>query len=155
MAASGATANQSKSFFNPTAIVIVALLVIGGGAFWYLEKTADQREPGPVLTAEAKAYVKNLKLSEVEMKAKENTLKQAVVEITGRIANAGDRPVRLVELTCVFYDPYGQLVLRERVPIVKSPLEPGETRNFRLPFDTIPESWNQGMPQLVIAQIQF
>jgi hypothetical protein len=63
-----------------------------------------------------------------------------------------------VELNCVFYDPYGQVVLRERVPIVRSRqggLNPGETREFRLAFDTIPESWNQMLPQLVIAQITF
>jgi hypothetical protein len=34
-------------------------------------------------------------------------------------------------------------------------LAPGETKQFRLPFDDIPENWNQVMPQLVIAQIQF
>jgi hypothetical protein len=34
-------------------------------------------------------------------------------------------------------------------------LAPGQTKSFRLPFDTIPESWNQVMPGLVIAQIQF
>jgi hypothetical protein len=33
--------------------------------------------------------------------------------------------------------------------------EPGKTRPFRLAFDTVPESWNQALPVLVIAQIQF
>jgi hypothetical protein len=32
---------------------------------------------------------------------------------------------------------------------------PTETKSFRLPFDNIPESWNQMMPQLVIARIDF
>jgi hypothetical protein len=50
------------------------------------------------------------------------------------------------------------VVLRERVPIVRRQLgglNPGQTKDFRLAFDNIPESWNQVMPQLVIAQIQF
>jgi hypothetical protein len=34
-------------------------------------------------------------------------------------------------------------------------LMPGETKEFRLPFDTLPESWNQALPDLVIAQIVF
>ncbi len=58
----------------------------------------------------------------------------------------------------MFHDSYGQLVLRKRVPIV-SPrmggLKPGETKSFRLPFDELPESWNQAMPQLVIAGVKF
>ena len=29
-------------------------------------------------------------------------------------------------------------------------LKPGEEKSFRLPFDTVPESWNQSMPGLVI-----
>jgi hypothetical protein len=34
-------------------------------------------------------------------------------------------------------------------------LKPGESRDFRLPFDDIPGSWNNQMPQLVIARIEF
>jgi hypothetical protein len=50
------------------------------------------------------------------------------------------------------------VVLRERVPIVGARmggLAPGATKSFRLPFDTIPESWNQVLPELVIARIVF
>ena len=81
-----------------------------------------------------------------------------MVEITGRIGNTGNRVLQLVEINCVFYDPYGQVVLRQRVPIVSRKaggLAPGDTKPFRLPFDTLPESWNNQMPQLVIARIDF
>ena len=53
------------------------------------------------------------------------------------------------------YDTMGQVVFRERVPIVRKPLAPGETAAFRLPFEGLPDSWNKQMPQLVIAQIDF
>ena len=92
------------------------------------------------------------------MQKHESYLKQAVVEITGKLGNNGDRVLNVVEINCVFYDPYGQVVLRERVPIVSRKiggLAPGEIKNFRLAFDNIPESWNQALPQLVIAQIVF
>jgi hypothetical protein len=92
------------------------------------------------------------------MKAHESFLKQAMVEITGEIGNAGDRVLKTVELNCVFYDPYGQVVLRQRVPIINAQMggvKPGEARQFRLPFDNLPESWNNVMPQLVIAGITF
>jgi hypothetical protein len=64
----------------------------------------------------------------------------------------------VVEINCIFYDPYGQVVLRQRVPIVSPKaggLSPGAAKPFRLPFDTIPESWNNIMPQMVIARIDF
>ena len=107
------------------------------------------------LTAEGKAYVRNLQLSDVAMKATESYAKQVLTEIEGNVKNAGDRAVNRVEVTAVFYDRYGQLCLRERVPSIKSTLKPGESRRFRLAFDDIPESWNNQMPQLVIAQVVF
>jgi len=113
---------------------------------------ANKDEP---LTAEAKAYVRNLKLSEVAMQANESYGGQVVTEIVGKITNSGDHTVEHAEVACVFYDSINQLILRERVPLLKAPLKPGETRSFRLPFDDIPGSWNNQMPQLVIAQIKL
>jgi hypothetical protein len=141
------------------AVVVLGLVVLGGIGFWYLDRQSRQvTTQTQVLSADTKAYVQHLKLSEVQMKATETYLNQTVVEIVGKITNTGDRRLRLVEVNCVFYDPWGQVVLRERTAIVRSRTDGlglGETRDFRLPFDDLPESWNQGMPQLVIAQIVF
>jgi hypothetical protein len=144
----------------PIPLVVGAIVVALGASAWAVyDYWARQHPPvPPVLTAEAKAYVRNLQLSEVEMKAAESYMKQRVVEIVGKIANNGPRQVNVVEINCVFYDPYGQVVLRERVPIVggrTGALASGSKKNFRLAFDNIPQSWNQALPQLVIAQIIF
>jgi hypothetical protein len=144
----------------PVAVIVVTVVIIlGAGLFFYLNWASNRPSaPPPPLTGEAKAYVRNLALMDVDMQKHESYLKQAVVEITGKIGNKGQRTLRLVEINCVFYDPYGQLVLRQRVPIVSQKiggLAPGEIKNFRLAFDNIPESWNQALPQLVIAQIVF
>jgi hypothetical protein len=152
-------AQPKKTSIPPVAVVIGLVLVLGLAGFLYLDHTAKKEPPPPPpLTAEARAYAKYLQLANVNMKAHESYLKQSVVEITGDISNAGDRTLKLVEITCVFYDAYGQVALRERVPIVSTKLglvPPGQTRPFRLPFDNVPEAWNQAMPQLVIAGIQF
>lgn len=141
------------------AVVIGVVLVLGAAGFFFLDRASRQPPPPPpALTADAKAYVRNLKLSDVQMQAHEDYFKQQIVEITGTIANAGDRPLQVVDINCVFYDPYGQVVLRQRVPIVSRKaggLAPGASKPFRLPFDTLPESWNNQMPQLVIAAIEF
>ena len=139
--------------------IIGGMVALGGAGFWYLERQSKYPvRQIPVLTPDAKAYVKLLKLSDVEMKASESYAQQTIVEIVGKIGNGGDRPLQSVSIHCVFYDPYGQVVLRQRVEIVRSRtggLKPGETKSFRLPFDNLPGSWNQGPPQLVIAEIQF
>jgi len=89
------------------------------------------------------------------MKATESYSKQVLTEIEGSVRNSGNRTVERVEVTAYFYDRYNQLVLRERVPIVKKTFKPGESRRFRLAFDDIPDTWNNEMPQLVIAQVVF
>jgi hypothetical protein len=148
-----------KATIPPMAIVIGLVLVLGLGGFYYLDRAAKKPPPAPPpLTGEARAYAGKLKLTNVEMKAHESYLKQSVVEIVGNIQNVGDRIVKTVEITCVFYDAYGQVVLRERVPIVSPKIgavAPEQIKPFRLPFDNVPESWNQVMPQLVMAGIEF
>jgi hypothetical protein len=148
-----------KPSIPPMAMVIGLVLVLGLAGFFFLDRAAKKPPPAPPpLTGEARAYARNLKLTNVEMKAHESYLKQSVVEIVGNIQNVGDRIVKTVEISCVFYDAYGQVVLRERVPIVSPKIgavAPDQIRLFRLPFDNVPESWNQVMPQLVMAGIEF
>lgn len=141
---------------SPASIVIgLALILILGVFSWLTFGPKPAPPPPPVLTPEAKAYLNNLALSNVHMQASESMVNQRVVEILGDIKNNGDRTVRLAEVTCVFTDYYGREVKRERVAIVSGPLAPGVAKPFRLAFDDVPETWNQAMPALVIAQIQF
>lgn len=107
---------------------------------------------------EARAYLSNLALSDVKMQATENFMQQQVVEVTGRITNNGPRPLESIEVYCIFDGVDGHAVYRERQAIVNpkgGPLEHGQTRAFRLPFDALPDSWNQALPHLVIASIHF
>lgn len=137
------------------AFTLAAVLLVGGLLGWYISRPRTSANTLPPLSPEAKAYVRHLNLSEVTMKATESYVKQMVTEIEGKITNSGDRAVKQADLYCIFYNSYGEVILRERVPIVTNTLKSGETRSFRLPFDDIPQSWNNQMPQLVIARIEF
>lgn len=134
------------------AVAAISLLIA------YLEfgpKPGAQEIP---LTSEAKGYIGNLQLQDVGMKASVDFFSQRVVEIEGKIHNAGDRGLDVVEVTCVFRDSAGQPAFRQRSPIVSKKmggLQPGETKSFRLAFDAVPDSWNRQMPVLVIAGIDF
>ena len=133
------------------AMMTVALLAMT--ALLSCSRKPTQTESAP--SAEAKAYVRSLQLSDVSMKATESYAKQVITEIEGKVTNAGNRTVEFAEVACVFYDSIGQVVLREKATIVRRPLRPGETQAFRLPFDDIPSGWNNQMPQLVVAQIRL
>ncbi|MFL6414374.1 MAG: FxLYD domain-containing protein [Bryobacteraceae bacterium] len=154
MATSGSTPNRIPRGLLIGAGATIALLA---GILLYLSRPAPNSQAPPV-SGEAKAYVAKLVLSDVTMQATENFMKQRVVEIEGKIANAGERELRGIDVYCLFYDVNGREIHRERVPVLNrkgAPLRPGESRDFRLPFDTLPEGWNQAMPRLVIAGIDF
>ena len=138
--------------------IVAAVCLLGVALFLYLQRAPRQAAKELTLSPEAKAYVGNLRLSDVSMKATQNYALQTLVEVEGKIGNAGQRPLEAVEIYCYFYDSYGQMVFRPRVAIVTTRmggLKPGETKSFRLPFDEIPPSWNQAMPQMVIAGVKF
>ena len=126
------------------------------GALACILSCSPQQQKEPPLTPEGKAYARDhLPLSEVGMKAADSYARQTLTEIEGKIRNSGDRTVDRVDVFCMFYDRSGILVLKERAGIVKKALKPGEARSFRLAFDDIPQSWNNQMPVLVIAQVIF
>jgi hypothetical protein len=140
---------------SKTAIYVLAIVLLAGGVLGWFVMHPSAPANAQTLTPEAKAYVRNLQLGDVTMKATESYVKQMVTEIEGKITNSGDRTVKQAEVYCIFYNSYNEMILRERVKIVNTPMKPGESRDFRLPFDTIPSSWNNQMPQLVIARIDF
>lgn len=144
---------------SPASLVMGFAAVLIFGVFGWLTFGPKPAPPPPaVLTAEAKAYLTSLGLSNVRMQAAESYVQSRLVEILGDILNKGTRTLKVVEVICVFKNYAGQEIARERALVVGGrggSLAPGETKPFRLPFDTIPESWNQAVPTLIIAQIQF
>lgn len=140
-------------------LIVVAVLIAGLG---YLNKPAAKPPAQISASADARAYLPHLELSDVGMQATENFMQQQVVEVQGKIGNKGPRPLASVDVYCLFYGLDGRELHRERLPILggpasgaRTPLQPGDTRAFRLPFDSLPEGWNQAMPKLVIAKIAF
>ncbi len=141
-------------------LAVSAALVVLGLLAWFFATRGPVAPPElPGLSAEAKAYTKYLGLADFEMKASDSFMQSTLVELLGKITNKGDRKLKVVEINCIFYDPSQQYAVhRERVAIVRAkdgPLTPGQTRRFRLPFDSIPNTWNQATPQMVIAHIEF
>jgi hypothetical protein len=142
-----------------TQIYIIAVCVaVLSALLMYLQFSKPSPRPEIPLSDEAKAYRTNLALADVGMQAKLDYFGQKVLEINGTIGNNGPRALGVVEVTCVFRDYAGKIISRQRSPIVSAKmggLKPSETKSFRLPFDAVPEGWNNQMPDLVIAAIVF
>jgi hypothetical protein len=140
-------------------IPIAAAVLVALSVWAYFTYGPKPKPPAqPVLTAEAKGYLQYLPLSDVSMEAAEAELKMSVTTIKGKIKNNGPRTVSSILVTCVFRDPYGQVIKREIVTLAGSrtgPLPSQAIKTFEVNFDNIPDTWNQTMPDLVIAEIKF
>jgi hypothetical protein len=138
--------------------ILLAVLLVGGAAAYLAFAPKPKAPAPPVLTAEAKAYLDQLALSDVDMEAADASMGVSFLTIKGKIANNGPKTVNVVQVVCVFRDPGGQVVKRERVVIVGSrtgPLATGAKKAFEVHFDDVPPGWNQVLPDLVIAEIQL
>ena len=157
---SPSSAATNKKSIPLAAIVTAAVFaLVACAGFVYLnrpiQKTADS-----AASQEAKAYLANLALSDVTMQASENLMNQKVVEVLGNISNNGPRELKSIDVYCLFYSVDGHPLHRERLRIVggvetRGSLKPGATKAFRMPFDSLPDGWNQALPKMVIAQIEF
>lgn len=153
---SSSTAPLKQNLATVRIAGITVALAVAAVAIYFNRPAAKPSEAQA--TAEAKAYLPNLDLSDVTMQASENFMKQQVVEVQGNIANKGPRTLRSVDVFCIFYSVDGREVYRERLAIVPPTgggLKPNSSRHFRLPFDALPDGWNQAVPRMVIAQISF
>ena len=95
----GATRRQPSSRL-PWVIGAVGLLA-GGALFYFLNYTHPDAPIDAPLTVEGKAYVRNLKLSDVTMKATSAYFGQKIVEIEGKgstLLKAGEAGIISAEL---------------------------------------------------------
>jgi hypothetical protein len=150
---------STKAAGNNTNVILIGVCVAMVSALVLYLQLAPKPAPQEIaLTPDAKAYIANLGLADVGMEAKLDYFGQKVLEIHGAITNNGMRNLKVVEVTCVFLDYGNNTLLRQRSAIVSTKmggLKPGEMKTFRLPFDNVPSAWNQQMPRLVIAGIDF
>jgi hypothetical protein len=92
------------------------------------------------------------------MSAAQNFLGDNVTYLDARVRNEGTKTVRRLDVDLTFVDMLSQVILRERVYPVSErtiPLNPGESRAFRITFEHIPAEWNQAAPAITPVYVQF
>ena len=132
------------------AVVLVGLYVL------VVRQSGSQTPTGP--SQDAVTYAEQLSVAELRMSAEENFLGQQVIYLDGKLTNRGDKAVRQLTVRLYFRDTLNQVVLRDDQEVIKArsaPLSPGETREFRLLFDRIPDSWNQQVPQFQLLSLEL
>jgi hypothetical protein len=114
-------------------------------------KTVEQ--PLPMGTAE-QAYVQQIQFLEPKVARAANFLNQEVTFVFGTVLNNSSRPIRQIEVTLEFRDPFNQVVLRDKQRLFSAtavPLAPHDRRDFQLGYETLPVQWNQAYPMIHIT----
>jgi len=114
------------------------------------------------------AYAAELHLSQLAMSESTSLSGGKSTFIDGHIQNAGAETVSGITVQVIFRNDEAMppqvetlplSVIRTREPYIDiqpvsaSPLKPGDQRDFRLIFETIPANWNTQMPEIHIISV--
>lgn len=150
------TMQPEDSGLRPILIGVVIVGVVVG----LLALALRSERPKPV---EPPAYSGNLKFSDLKTSAAQNFVGATVSYLDGTVTNAGDKTVTHAVVQITFKDDMGQTAQREELPIhvlrtngpydeavdlTLSPLAPGQSKPFRLTFESISAQWNHEYPEL-------
>jgi len=125
----------------------------------------------PVLTgpglAPADPYSANLAITNIHMSEASNFAGGKVTYLDGEIANKGDKTVTGITVQVAFYNDLKEIAQKDAQslslvrthepyvdtqPVSAAPLKPGDQREFRLIFDSVPPDWNQQYPEVRVIQ---
>ena len=144
-------------------LVGLVVVIIVFGAFYLAMRfsgggsTATAQKSLAFGSAE-RAYVQQIKFENLSLSGFENMLHQQVTYLNGDISNTGSRTIQGAEVTVEFFDQNDKVALRDTRRIIGKdtrPLESGETRDFQLGFEAIPNGWNHKFPAIHITGLDL
>jgi len=156
------TTEPAESSLRPILIGIVIVGVVVGVIALILR--AEQKKPAP-----PSPYAANLKFSDLKASAAQNFAGATVSYLDGALTNAGNQTVIHAVVQVTFRDDMGQTAQREELPIRVlrtggpydeavdlnlSPLLPGQTKPFRLTFESISAQWNHAYPDMQVTDVK-
>ena len=140
-------------------LVIVTILI---GAAVLLSRYSSPSGPEALrplpMGPPEQAYAPQIHFLEPKMSRAANFLNQEVTFVFGTVLNNGSRPIRQIEVTLEFHDPFNQVVLRDKQRLFGPnavPLAPHDRRDFQLGYETLPVQWNQAYPTMTITGLQL
>ena len=163
------TQPEERGGFPPAVWGVAALIVIAVmGVLVYSGRQKPAPLPNTLLPADA--YAANLPLAQFAMSESENLSGGKLTYLDGQVRNTGNRTVSGVTVQVVFgndealapqIDTVPLTLIRMKDPYVDTqpvsanPLKPGDDREFRLTFETVPDNWNQQMPELRVIRAEL
>ena len=143
---------------------LVVLAVVAGLVFAGRKKA----EVPPNTVLPLATYAANLPLSQLAMSESTSLSGGKSTFVDGHIRNTGSQTVTGVTVQVIFHNDEAMppqletvplALIRTREPYVDTqmvsaaPLKPGDEREFRLIFESIPTNWNYQMPEVHVVRV--
>ena len=153
---------EERDSSGRTIAIAVAVVMVIAVILALLLRSQPKSASGPP------AYAANLKLSDFKMSAAENFVGATVSYVDGTVTNSGNKTVTHVMVEVNFKDDLGQLAQRDAIPLQLlkttgpypeavdfsvSPLGPGQSKTFRLTFESISAQWNHQYPDIQVTDV--
>jgi hypothetical protein len=141
-------------------IVIVVLLVVS--------HHAQPANPGGAGLASPDPCAASLPISNLQMSQAGSVAGAQSTYIDGQITNNGPKTVTAITVQVAFHGFENPIAKKETTPLTlirtrqpyvdtqsvgAAPIHPGETRDFRLIFDSLPQDWNQNYPEIRVIAV--
>ncbi len=145
---------------------LIVLVVVGAFVLFGWKKPV----PAPSTLLPADAYAASLPLTQFEMSESTNLTGGKQTYLDGHIGNTGNLTITSVTVQAVFQNdvdlapqiytvPLTLIRMRDPYidiePVSAAPMKPGDDREFRLTFETVPENWNQQMPEVRVIHAEL
>jgi hypothetical protein len=149
------------------AISAAVILAVAAGLILFLSRG----KTGPTVTpisARPDPYAASLPMTNLSMSESSNLAGSKVTYLDGQIANQGSRTITAISVQVLFRDYAHEVawnetqplqIIRTRDPYIDTepvsaaPLHPGDQRDFRLAFDSVPDSWDGAFPEIRIIHV--
>jgi hypothetical protein len=132
-------------------VVAALIVVVLVGALVFFGRKKPVAAPSTLQPADA--YAASLPLTQFAMSESENLTGGKQTYLDGEIVNTGGRTVTAVTVQVVFQNDEDLAPQIDTEPVSAQPLKPGDEREFRLTFETVPENWNQQMPEVRVIRV--
>ena len=126
------------------AVCVALALLLNGCA----RKPPIQDDPG---------YASQLAFTDLHLGAELNFLNQQVTFLDLKITNRGPKTARQLRVRLTFHDVMNQVVLRDEQTVFGEDapaLQSGQSRDFQIRFDHVPDMWNQTVPDLQVLTVR-
>ena len=151
-------------------IIAAGVVILGLGILVIVGGHSHPVSPaGGTGMAPADPYAANLPIKDLQMSDSTSFSGAKVTYVDGQITNTGGKTLTAITVQVGFHSDVGQFAQRialpltfirtrepyvDTEPVSAAPLQPGQSRDFRLIFDTVPDDWDQQAPEIRVISVR-